>query len=151
MSDFGKARSLLREFKGDGYLFGAGVLSRLGKVVAGVGKQAALVRGTFPGSDDYVQIIGNSLAEAGVGLAGEIRGARPNAPRQDLFRITDELKALDADVLISFGGGSTIDAAKAAEVTFGDVEAAMPGTVLGKVLEPLDAGEALIYIFVTLQ
>ena len=42
-------------------------------------------------------------------------------------------------------------AAKAAEMTFGDVEAAMPGTVLGKVLEPLDAGEALIYIFVTLQ
>jgi alcohol dehydrogenase len=129
MSDFDKARTLLREFKGDAYLFGAGVLSRVGEVVAKAGQpsplrlggkeggqRAALVRGTFPGSDDFVQIIRDSLAEAGVALAGEIRGARPNAPREDLFRIADALKALDPDVIISFGGGSTIDATKAAEV-----------------------------------
>jgi hypothetical protein len=42
-------------------------------------------------------------------------------------------------------------AAKATTVTIGGVETAMPGTILGKVLEPLDEGEALIYIFVTLQ
>jgi alcohol dehydrogenase len=124
MSDFEKARELLYEFKGDAYLFGAGVLSRVGEVVASLGqrpeplegKRPALVRGTFPGSDDFVQTIRDSLAAAGAALAGEIRGARPNAPREDLSRITDELKALDPDVLISFGGGSTIDAAKAAEV-----------------------------------
>ena len=116
MSEFEKARSLLREFKGHTYLFGAGVLPRVGEVVAWLGERSALVRGTFPGSDDFVQTIRDSLAEAGIDVAGEIRGARPNAPRQDLFRITDELKALDPDVIISFGGGSTIDAAKAAEV-----------------------------------
>ena len=116
MPDFEKARKLLYEFKGDAYLFGAGVLPRVGEVVASLGQRPALVRGAFPGSDDFVQIIRNSLAEAGVTLAGEIRGARPNAPRRDLLRITDELKALDPDVVISFGGGSTIDAAKAAEV-----------------------------------
>jgi len=116
MSDFEKARVLLREFKGDAYLFGDGVLSRVGDIVASLGKQAALVRGTFPGSDDYVQVIHNALAEAGVGLAGEVKGARPNAPREDLFRIAGELEALDPDVVISFGGGSTIDVTKAAEV-----------------------------------
>jgi hypothetical protein len=42
-------------------------------------------------------------------------------------------------------------AAKATEVALGGVETAMPGTILGKVLEALDEGEALIYIFVTLQ
>jgi hypothetical protein len=42
-------------------------------------------------------------------------------------------------------------ASKAAAVTIGGVETVMPGTVLGKVLEPLDEGKALIYIFVTLQ
>jgi hypothetical protein len=42
-------------------------------------------------------------------------------------------------------------AAKATKVTLGGVETAMPGTILGKVLESLDEGEALIYIFVTLQ
>ena len=116
MSDFERARSLLHEFKGDTYLFGAGVLPDVGKVVASLGKRPALVRSTFPGSDDFVQIIRHSLAEAGASLAGEIQGARPNAPREDLFRITDELKALDPDVIVSFGGGSTIDATKAAEV-----------------------------------
>ncbi len=116
MSDFEKARSLLREFKGDAYLYGAGVLLHVGQIVAPLGKRPALVRGTFPGSDGFVQIIRRSLAEAGVPLAGEIKGARPNAPREDLFRITDELKALDPDVIMSFGGGSTIDATKAAEV-----------------------------------
>ena len=115
MSDFEKARKLLHEFKGDAYLFGVGVLPRVGGVVASLGKRPALVRGTFPGSDDFVQIIRDSTAGAGVPLVGEIRGARPNAPRQDLFRITGELKALDPDVIISFGGGSTIDAAKIAE------------------------------------
>ena len=42
-------------------------------------------------------------------------------------------------------------AAKAAQVSLDGVETAMPGTVLGKVLEPLAEGEALVYIFVTLQ
>ncbi|MBN1976486.1 MAG: iron-containing alcohol dehydrogenase [Anaerolineae bacterium] len=116
MPNFDKARSLLREFKGDAYLFGAGVLPRVGETVAELGSLAALVRGTFPGSDGYVRAIRASLEKAGVALAGEIKGARPNAPREDLSRITDELKALDPDVVVSFGGGSTIDAAKAAEV-----------------------------------
>jgi len=145
MSDFEKARVLLREFKGDAYLFGDGVLSRVGDIVASLGKRAALVRGTFPGSDDYVQVIHNALAEAGVGLAGEVKGARPNAPREDLFRIAGELEALDPDVVISFGGGSTIDAAKAAEVlrTLGGGIDAYFGT--GLVTQALaESGKALM-------
>ena len=61
-------------------------------------------------------VIRKSLAESGVELVAEIRGAGPNCPREDLFRITDHLKESKADVVLSFGGGSTIDAAKAAEV-----------------------------------
>jgi alcohol dehydrogenase len=116
MSDLDKARALLYEFKGDAYLFGAGVLPRVGGVVAEMGKRAVVVRGTFPGSDGWVQTIRDSLAGAGVDLAGEIKGAGPNAPREDLDRITGALRALDPDVIVSFGGGSTIDATKAAEV-----------------------------------
>jgi alcohol dehydrogenase len=140
MSDFNKARALLHEFKGDAYLFGAGVLSRVGEVVASVGKRPVMVRDTFPGSDDFVQTIRDSLAAAGVTLMGEIRGAGPNAPREDLFRITDELKALDPGVIISFGGGSTIDATKAAEVlrTLGGEIANYFGT--GLVAEALAEG-----------
>ena len=116
MTDFEKARALLHEFKGDSYLFGPDVLPKVGEEVAAVGKKAALVRDTFSGSDDYVGVIRNSLAKSGIDLFTEIRGARPNCPREDLFRITDHLKESEADVVVSFGGGSTIDAAKAAEV-----------------------------------
>lgn len=116
MTEFAEARSLLFDFKGDSYLYGAGCLSGVGKAASAAGGKAALVRGTFPGSDDYVKIIRSSLLESGVELAGEIKGASPNAPREDLFRIADELKTCAPDVIISFGGGSTIDAVKAAEV-----------------------------------
>ncbi|MFH1719256.1 MAG: iron-containing alcohol dehydrogenase [Planctomycetota bacterium] len=116
MTDFEKARALLHEFKGDSYLFGTDVLSKTGQVVAAVGKKAALIRGTFDGSDDYVGVIRDSLVKSGVNLAAEIRGAKPNCPREDLLRIAGRLRESQADVIVSFGGGSTIDAAKAAEV-----------------------------------
>ena len=116
MDFFGKARELLNEFKGNAYLFGTGVLPDLGKRVAQAGTKAALVRDTFKDSDNFVQTIRDSLQSSEVELAAEIKGARPNCPREDLFRITEELKTAAPDVVISFGGGSTIDAAKAAEV-----------------------------------
>jgi len=125
MASFDQARALLREFKGDKYIHGLGVLSQAGPVTAELGQRAALVYSVFPGADAFVKTIKDSLAAAGVGLLGEIEGARPNAPREDLARITAELTELDPDVIVSFGGGSTIDAAKAAEVLRtlgGDIE-----------------------------
>ena len=125
MTDFEKARELLREFKGNTYIHGIGVMPQVGQVTANLGHRAVLIRDVFPGADDWVKIIHNSLELAGVTLLGEIRGAQPNAPREDLFRITTELSGLDPDVFLSFGGGSTVDAAKAAEVLRtlgGDIE-----------------------------
>jgi len=43
MSDFDRARAWLHEFKSNTYLFGAGVLPRVGEVVAARGKRATLV------------------------------------------------------------------------------------------------------------
>ena len=116
MSDFSKAQALLREFKGDSYLYGAGVLPRVGGVIASLGKRPVLVRDTFPGSETFVQTIRSAATLARAPLIGEVDGAGPNAPREDLFRIADALKDLDPDVIVSFGGGSTIDATKAGEV-----------------------------------
>jgi hypothetical protein len=42
-------------------------------------------------------------------------------------------------------------AAKAEMVTLSGVEIAVPGTILGKALEPVAAGQTMIYVFVTLQ
>ncbi|HHH75404.1 MAG TPA: iron-containing alcohol dehydrogenase, partial [Phycisphaerae bacterium] len=56
-----------------------------------------------------------SLAAAGVELAGGmIEGAGPNAPREDVFRIAKELRLQDGDAVVVIGGGSGIDAVKAA-------------------------------------
>lgn len=138
MNDFDNARSLLREFKGDSYIFGAKVLPRIGEVVSKEGKRAALIYTVFPGNDTFLQMIRTSLAKSGVNLLKEIRGAGPNCPRTDLFRITDEIKSIDPDVIVSFGGGSTIDAAKAAEVLRtlnGDIDAYFGTGMVSKALK----------------
>lgn len=116
MIDFAKAKNLLREFKGDSYLFGAGILSKVGNAASKAGKKAVLIADLFDGSADFIQEIRDSLSESQVDLVSEIEGARPNCPLEDLARITDEVKSAEPDVIISFGGGSTIDSAKAAEV-----------------------------------
>jgi len=125
MNDFEKAGKLLKEFKGEAYVYGAEVLVEVGTIAASKGKKAVLIFDSFPGSEPYVAVIRNSISQAGVQLSGDVKGARPNCPREDLFRITQSLKELNPDIIVSFGGGSTIDAGKAAEVLRtqgGDIE-----------------------------
>ncbi len=116
MDLFKIARDLVREFKGNTYRFGNHVLPEVGGMVASAGKRAVLIRSGFSGIESCLGTIRGSLADAGVLLAAEIRGAAPNSPREDLLRITGELRRADPDVIVSFGGGSTIDVTKAAEV-----------------------------------
>ena len=125
MDNFNAARSLLHKFKGDAYIHGLGVLPQTGELAAQLGKRAALVRDSFPGAESLIETITASLLKAGVELCGKIQGASPNAPREDVQRIRTELARLNPELVISFGGGSTIDAVKAASVLFafnGDVE-----------------------------
>ena len=122
---FEQAEKLLAEFKGDAYIHGPGVLDQIGTVARSCGSRAVLVADRFPGSQPYLDRIHRSLADAGVAVVAQAPGARPNAPREDLERITGVLSEHQPDVIASFGGGSTIDATKAAEVVHslgGDVE-----------------------------
>jgi alcohol dehydrogenase len=116
VSDFTRARRLIEDFQGDRYIFGSGVLQQTGRVTAELGKRAAVVYDPFPGNFPFLRSIKDLLKASGVAVVRQIEGARPNAPREDLYRIADDLKATDADVIVCLGGGSTIDAAKAAEV-----------------------------------
>ena len=111
-----QAKALLVSFKGENYTYGPGVLSEIGALAASQGKNACLILDSFPGSEGFIETIRTSLKAAGVTIAGETNGAQPNAPREDLLRILGDLKRSNPDVIVSFGGGSTIDAAKAAEV-----------------------------------
>ncbi|MBN2323215.1 MAG: iron-containing alcohol dehydrogenase [Spirochaetes bacterium] len=122
---FERANELLREFKKDGYLHGMDVLSEVGKTAARAGSRAVLLRPGFRGADAFLRTIRDSVSDAGVSLLDEIKGASPNAPREDVSRIRREIEKAGPDMVISFGGGSTIDAAKAAialVVLGGDIE-----------------------------
>jgi alcohol dehydrogenase len=116
MSNFEKATELIREFKGNTYVFGSGVFGQVGHIAAGLGNRAVLVYTVFPGNEVLIKRIEESLRAAQVQLLGKVEGAAPNAPREDLARITAELKRLNPNVIVCLGGGSTLDATKAAEV-----------------------------------
>ena len=151
MADLDKARALLREFRGDAYLFAEGALWQIGPWVRRLGDAAALVRGTFAGSDAYVGEIAQSLGDAGVSLVNVIKGARPNAPKDDVIRIASELGQAESNVVVSFGGGSTIDATKAADVlrALGDDIEDYFGT--GQVTRVLRAGDKALAPHVAIQ
>ncbi len=144
MGDFNKARALLRRFKGDGYLYGLDVLPRVGRVAAAQGTRAVLVRNRFAGNSPYLGTIRQALEAAGVDIFAEVEGAAPNAPREDLKRLTDVIVDHEPNVLVSFGGGSTIDCVKAAEVLRtlgGDIEEYFGTGLVTKKLQ--ETGKAL--------
>jgi alcohol dehydrogenase len=149
LTRFEKASFLIKEFKGDSYIFGSGILNEIGRLAVSLGNRAVLIQAVFTGSDQMIEQVCSSLKMAGVNVLGKIRGAEPNAPRDDLFRITGELCNLDPDVIICAGGGSTLDASKAAEVLrtlggsiddyFGVGKVTERLVALGKELTPLIA------------
>ncbi len=114
MAEFEKARDLLRTFKGDWYVHGrySGVPARRRPPWDGRRLWCDL---RLPAAS-FLRTIREALDVAGVSLLGEISGPAPNAPTEDLVRVAAALESLDPDVVISFGGGSTIDVAKAATV-----------------------------------
>ncbi len=142
MTDFSRAEELLQAFKGSAYLHGLGVLPQVGTIVRPLGQRAAMIADGFPGSEPFLQSIRQSLRAAGVELTAEISGARPNAPREDVLRVTAALRELRPDVIVSFGGGSTIDACKAAGVLWklgGEIDAYFGTGLVSKALEAASA------------
>lgn len=113
-----RARELLRGFKGDGYAFGLGVLHKVGEFASGFGNSALVVANRADWFRHVVDAVVESLSKRGVRLAGDriVPDAAPNAPREDVYRITTYVLQFRPDCLIAVGGGSTIDAVKAANV-----------------------------------
>ena len=108
--------ALIHDWKGmDNYFSGTGCLNRAGELAVRFGKTALVVAN--PGHD-YVSTVLDSLSSAGVALAGSsvCPGARPNAPREDVLRIATCALEHKPDCIVAVGGGSTIDACKAASV-----------------------------------
>ncbi|MFH2114224.1 MAG: iron-containing alcohol dehydrogenase, partial [Spirochaetota bacterium] len=109
------SRKLLSDWKGESYVFGRGVLPQIGGMARKYGTKALLVCNTTymkPVADAVAQ----SLAKAGVELAGGAIApdAGPNAPREDVYRLESYILHHKPDCVLAVGGGSTIDACKAA-------------------------------------
>ena len=114
-----RAYALLAEFKGDAYRYGVGCLEAVGAQVAQVAGRVVLIRPYSQGkrADRLTHVVARALEDAGVELAGDpVRGARPNTPREDVYRLEGHLLHRQADAVVVIGGGSGIDAAKAAAV-----------------------------------
>lgn len=112
-----KASKILVEWKGASYAFGDGALQQVGPLARRFGESVLVAVADL--GQQWVEPIWKqgeaSLKENGVAYQA-VLGAAPNAPREDLYRIALQLSKSRADLIVAVGGGSTIDAAKAAAI-----------------------------------
>ncbi|UCB44566.1 MAG: iron-containing alcohol dehydrogenase [Spirochaetota bacterium] len=114
-----KAKEMLQEWKGENYAFGMGVLDKIGGYAQKARKTTMLVVTgwkTEKWVEPLVKEIEADLSEKGIKVVDIIRGARANAPREDVYRIANQIGKKKPDSIIGIGGGSTIDAVKCASV-----------------------------------
>ncbi|MBB2956653.1 glycerol dehydrogenase [Pseudoclavibacter helvolus] len=93
------------------YVQGKGALARLGEFVAQIGESPLLL------ADDFVwDLLGERLTTSFTGVEVEVPRERFNgvASSGEIDRLVEVIKTSGSDVIVAVGGGSTIDAAKAA-------------------------------------
>ncbi len=110
-----KAGELLREWKKNSYIFGLETLDEVGGIAKVFGEDTLLVGSISKWAQKPMETITESLKRMKVSF-NTVLGARPNCPYEDLYRIAFQVARFKPDSIIAFGGGSTIDAAKAASV-----------------------------------
>ncbi len=117
MNDLLKAYKLLKNFKGDSYLFGMDISNDIPLSFYPIGEDVAIIRSTFPGSNQHLHPHQKRIENQN-NLCAIITGPQPNAPLTDLYRIASRLDECKPTYLISYGGGSTTDITKAANIIF---------------------------------
>ncbi|MFC1535168.1 iron-containing alcohol dehydrogenase [Thermodesulfobacteriota bacterium] len=120
------ASAMLKEFKGNRYAFGNGVLDDApGKFAAELGEKAIFIGRIesewFPPIQERIL---KSLENSSIEIVDVVKSAAPNAPLEDVYRIQSHIMEKKPDVLVVAAGGSGIDAAKASATlaTLGDIQ-----------------------------
>ena len=109
-----KARELLSDFKGGSYSFGTGSLATVGEHTATFGKKVMVVCDVIAGEMGILGKVKDSLKGSGLEVTAVVDGAGANAPREDVYRIAYHIGRVQPEVVMAIGGGSNIDASKAA-------------------------------------
>ncbi len=112
-----KARKLINRFKGNQYIYGLHVLEEIGNIASEYGEKALLIANQTYQEGIIKQIL-ESLEKNNIHIAGDsiIPGAKPNNPKEDVYRVGKFISYYQPDMLIALGGGSTIDCVKASNV-----------------------------------
>jgi alcohol dehydrogenase len=115
------AESLIHEFKGEDYMFGLGVLNyahdHISDLLSTVNKRVLIVgRLHSEWCIPYLDDLKRNLLQTGIDVIKVVPGAKPNAPKEDVFRIFSEIRQTSPDLVIVMDSGSGIDAVKAAAV-----------------------------------
>lgn len=92
-------------------IFGPGCLSRLAEQVDRLGgKRVFVITGnTLATQTDLVDRVKNTLGDR---CAGVYNKTKQHVPRQSVLEATEAARSAGADLIVSFGGGSPVDAAK---------------------------------------
>src|ERR1700681_4280060 len=94
----------------DTVIFGAGKVEALGRELSRRGaKRALIVTGKTLGRS---KLLDKVKAAAGSALAGVFAGAAQHVPSKTVAELAAEARRVEADAMISFGGGSPIDTVK---------------------------------------
>ena len=93
-------------------IFGVGAVARLGEELDRRGlHRAVVVTGKSLGASPLLKVVTGAM---GARCAAVFKGASQHVPADSVRALTAELQRVNADAVVSFGGGSPIDSAKVA-------------------------------------
>ena len=105
-------------------VFGVGEIARLGEEVERLGAKRVMIACTR-GATERLEPLTSALGDR---LAGIFDEAEPHCPQPVAEAALERFRALDADTVVPFGGGSTLGLGKVVTVRTGQPMIAVPTT-----------------------